>query len=587
VPILHDEKAKPDDIFDSEEFQEILTTLRALAANDDRIIEYFRVISQGKRRSTRGTVVFDIDERLAKRINLEKFAREIELRCWRRLARLSWRPFESARSFVNGLGLRSSAEWYKYCKGVLAEKGSRPPDIPTAPQSAYADKGWISMGDWLGTGAVACSLKRYRSFTEARSFVRSLRLQGTAEWYAFCAGTLERGGTLPTDIPSNPQKTYANKGWSGMGDWLGTGREANFNKKFRSFKSARKFARGLGLSSGKEWKSFCKGTLLHKGTLPPDIPSFPSRTYATKGWISMGDWLGTGFTALYLRRYRSFSAARAFVRRLGLRNGNEWIAFCKGELPAKGKLPSDIPAAPSGIYAKQGWVGMGDWLGTGIVSNSLRRFRSFHDARDFVRGLNLKSQYEWSEFRKGRLPDKGSLPPDIPTNPNRTYADEGWAGIGDWLGTGIVAARLRRYRPFSEARDFARSLGLKTFNEWRNFCRGHLPQKGILPVDIPAAPQHTYANKGWAGVADWLGTGTVATFLRKYRSFKNARAFVRRCSLKGEREWRRFCKGHCPRKGILPRDIPADPRRVYAKKGWAGMADWLGTNRKRKAKRKR
>jgi len=41
VPILHDADAKPKDIFESEDFQEILTTLRALAANDDRIIRIF------------------------------------------------------------------------------------------------------------------------------------------------------------------------------------------------------------------------------------------------------------------------------------------------------------------------------------------------------------------------------------------------------------------------------------------------------------------------------------------------------------------------------------------------------------------
>jgi predicted helicase len=29
-------------------------------------------------------------------------------------------------------------------------------------------------------------------------------------------------GRLPEDIPAAPWQTYADKGWSGMGDWLGT-----------------------------------------------------------------------------------------------------------------------------------------------------------------------------------------------------------------------------------------------------------------------------------------------------------------------------------------------------------------------------
>jgi superfamily II DNA or RNA helicase len=85
VPILHDADATADDIFKSPAFKEILTTLRALAANDDRIIEYFRGVSQGQQRKGGGSVQFEIDERLAKQIDLADFAREIELKCWDRL----------------------------------------------------------------------------------------------------------------------------------------------------------------------------------------------------------------------------------------------------------------------------------------------------------------------------------------------------------------------------------------------------------------------------------------------------------------------------------------------------------------------
>ena len=42
------------------------------------------------------------------------------------------------------------------------------------------------MGDWLGTGTVARRLRQYRSFKEARAFVRSLGLKSEAEWCAYC-----------------------------------------------------------------------------------------------------------------------------------------------------------------------------------------------------------------------------------------------------------------------------------------------------------------------------------------------------------------------------------------------------------------
>lgn len=504
VPILHDADATPDDIFESDSFQEVLTTLRALAANDDRIIEYFRAVSQGRQRTGGSSVEFDMDERLAQRIDLAQFVRDIELRCWNRLAKLSWRPFEEARAFVREFGFRSETEWREFCRGNFPKKGTLPSDIPTTPGRTYADQGWAGMGDWLGTGNVANQLRQFRSFRRARAFAIGLGLKGVTEWRNYCKGNLSKKGTLPSDIPANPDNTYANKGWEGWGDWLGTGVVATNLRQYRPFKKARAFARGLGLTCAREWKDFSHGNLPKKGTLPSDIPAKPENTYADNGWAGMGDWLGTGAIADHLREYRPFKQARAFARSLGLKSRAEWDKFCKGELPEKGKLPSDISANPNQTYANKGWAGVGDWLGTGNISNQLRQYRPFNKARAFARSLGLRSWAEWKEFCKGKLTGKGTLPADIPTNPSRTYADSGWAGVGDWLGTGSISNRLRQYRPFDQARVFARSLGLKSRTEWREFSRDALPQ------DIPADPNRTYADDGWAGMGDWLGNGTVS-----------------------------------------------------------------------------
>ena len=59
-----------------------------------------------------------------------------------------WQPFEEAREFVRGLGLKNTKEWFAYSKGELPEKGKRPDDIPSNPHKAYKDQ-WISWGDWL------------------------------------------------------------------------------------------------------------------------------------------------------------------------------------------------------------------------------------------------------------------------------------------------------------------------------------------------------------------------------------------------------------------------------------------------------
>jgi hypothetical protein len=431
VPILHDADATPDDIFESESFQEILTTLRALAANDDRIIEYFRAISQGRQRAGGGSVEFDMDERLAQRIDLAQFVREIDLKCWDRLAKLSWRPFEEARAFARKLKFKNQNQWFAFTKGEMLGLDKMPADIPVAPQQVYAANGWKSWGDWLGTGTVANQLKEYRSFKTARAFVRKLKLKNRNQWLAYCEGKMSHLGRLPADVPATPRQAYANQGWAGFGDWLGTGNVAFFLRKYRAFNRARSFAHKLKFTKQKEWFAFCKGEMPKLGKLPSDIPANPHNTYADKGWSNWGDWLGTNSVATFLRQYRPFGAARKFVHGLKLKSRSEWSAFAKNKMPQLGFLPADIPASPHKTYADKGWKGFGDWVGTGRIANQSMIYRPFTDTKAFTRRLGLKSQKEWIAFCKGGMFRLGKLPKDIPANPNQTYAAKGWQSWGD------------------------------------------------------------------------------------------------------------------------------------------------------------
>ena len=57
---------------------------------------------------------------------------------------------------------------------------------------------------------------------------------------------------------------------------------------WRSFRDARAFARGLGLTNLIEWCQWSKTS-----ARPADIPSNPQRAYRDCGWKNWGDWLGT------------------------------------------------------------------------------------------------------------------------------------------------------------------------------------------------------------------------------------------------------------------------------------------------------
>src|SRR5919109_769875 len=220
--------------------------------------------------------------------------------------RYYWRPFEEARSFVIGLELKSKDAWIAWAKSDV-----RPIDIPANPAGAYKSKGWTNWGDWLGTKSIATFDRSYLPFNEARVFARSLGLQKKEDW-----STWAKTDARPDNIPASPRSTYKNKGWISWGDWLAT---KNRKGNYRSFEEARLFVHTLGLKNMTEWKIWIKSD-----ARPDDIPANPYAIYENKGWVSIGEWLGTGRIAPQNRMYRSFGEARKFVHGLGLQSQNSW-----------------------------------------------------------------------------------------------------------------------------------------------------------------------------------------------------------------------------------------------------------------------
>jgi hypothetical protein len=453
-----------------------------------------------------------------------------------------YKSFEEARDFVHKLKLKSGEEWKDYCKS-----GHKPDDIPAAPNRTYKQDGWKGMGDWIGTGSIASSLREYRTFKEARDFVHKLKFKNREEWMEYC-----KSGQKPEDIPSNPDKTYKQDGWKGMGDWIGSGSIANFLREYRPFEEAKDFVHKLKLKTQKEWFRYCKN-----GHNPDDIPTNPNKIYMQDGWKSWGDWIGSGTVAARFRKYKSFEEAKDIVHKLKLKGQKEWKEYCKS-----GQKPDDIPANPNRTYKQDGWKDWGYWIGSGTVAPLLREYKSFEEAREFVHELKLKGVKEWREYCKS-----GLKPDDIPANPDNIYKQDGWKGFGDWIGSGSVANFLKEFKSFEIARDFVHKLMFKNQKEWRDYCKS-----GQKPEDIPSNPDKTYKQYGWKGMGDWIGSGSIANFLREYIPFEEARAFVHKLKLRGEKEWREYCKS-----GQKPEDIPVAPDSTYKQDGWKDWGDWLGS----------
>lgn len=267
--------------------------------------------------------------------------------------RRKYRSFEKGRAFVHRLGLESSSDWNAWCQGRRPDLPARPADIPTNPHRTYKGK-WKGMGDWLGTGTVQTQQRVYRPFRAAKALVQSLGLESQREYFAWQRA--QARSPAGTDLPAQPQLVYADE-WEGWGDFLGTGAVAPSRRRFRGFRPARAFVHGLGLKSLEDWYAWCG-----QRDRPLDIPTNPQRTYRGKGWISFGDWLGTGTLATRLRTYWPFPRARRFARRLGLRSQGEWRRWCQGKLVHPLSKPPEMPANPWRTYAAD-WAGWKDWLG--------------------------------------------------------------------------------------------------------------------------------------------------------------------------------------------------------------------------------
>jgi superfamily II DNA or RNA helicase len=368
-----------------------------------------------------------------------------------------FRPFVEAREFARSLNLNSNIEWTDYCKGE-----SKPSDIPSNPRVKFPTE-WAGWGDWLGNGKDRI---KYRTFEEARAFVKGLHLEKHSDWVLYA-----KGFKKPIDIPIRPEAVYKSS-WIDWNDWLGNGKQKT---SYLPFAEAKQFTKDLKLISGSKWRAWAKTS-----ERPNNIPLSPERVYKTQ-WNGWDDWLGTDRKPPKMP-YLAFELAREFARSLNFKQYSEWEDYCRG-----GKKPLNIPATPSTTY-KAHWKSSADWLGNGKDSDYL----SFEDARDFARGLNLRSTQDWQEYCDG-----GNKPKNIPSYPREVY--DNWVGMSDWLGTG-KRVPIAIPEDFFAAREFARGLKLKTVEEWRVYAAGELK-----PANIPSSPSGTYKQE-WISWGDWLGS---------------------------------------------------------------------------------
>ena len=425
--------------------------------------------------------------------------------------------YEDAKKFIHKLNLKSEDEWEQYSRSA-----SKPGNIPKSPRTVYKDKGWISISDFVGYRGNS----DFWPYEKAREFLHLLKLKSEREWKKYCAS-----GNKPNEIPAQPREKYRSKGWKGFPDFLG------YEKiYFLPFDEAKNFVQKLNLRSRGEWKKYC-----NSGNLPKNIPKEPSYVYKNKGWKNYVDFLGVKKVFKYL----PFEEAKHFVHKLNLKSQSEWNKYKKSP-----ERPSNIPTDPFSIYRSKGWKGFPDFLG---YTYEKKIFLSFEEAKSFVQKLHIKNAKEWIRYCLS-----GNKLENIPTKPQMTYKNKGWKGFPDFLGYEFIK---KPSIPFEQAREFARKLNLKSYEEWNQYCNS-----GKKPSYIPAKVEGVYKSEGWKGYADFLGYDK-----RSHLSFEEARDFARGLRFTSSTQWKAYSQS-----GNKPQNIPGNPAEAYKDSGWQGYPNFLG-----------
>jgi hypothetical protein len=316
---------------------------------------------------------------------------------------------------------------------------------------------WTNWFDFLGGGR---RKEGWRSYEEAKKWAIASGIKGQKDWYR-----KSRAGELPDDLPAQPDKVYAGKGWTTWFDFVGG--KCRRTSGWRSYEEAKKWAIANGIMKAKEWQQKSAA-----GELPDDLPAQPHLTYRGQ-WESWFDFLGRG------RRnggWRSYEEAKKWARENKVTGSEDWKRMAKA-----GEIPNDIPASVEVVYKSKGWTTWFDFLGQGRRNGG---WRSYEEAKKWAKANKITCGKDWIlRSSEGKLPD------DLPGDPSRVYAEKGWTTWFDFLGHGH---RMSGWRTYDKAEAWARANGVKSSVDWHR-----IKKAGQAPADMPSNIAAVYRGKGW------------------------------------------------------------------------------------------
>jgi len=255
------------------------------------------------------------------------------------------------------------------------------------------------------------------SYEECKEYIKRYNIKSKYSWF-------RNINKLPNFIPLSPREVFLNNGWVSWGDFLGTNRIQDNKKteKYISYNDAKKYIKeNLNeITTLKMWKEYTKNN-----KIPEIIPNRPERYYNNKnrGWISWGDFLGTGRIANQHKKeiFLSYKEAKKYI----YNKASSIKEFHK-------KRPENIPSNPDKYYKE--WKSWCEFLGTNNIQDNKKSkiYLNYNDAKKYIKENlnNVRTQNIWKEYVKN-----SKIPKIIPNHPELFYnrKNRGWLGWKDFL----------------------------------------------------------------------------------------------------------------------------------------------------------
>lgn len=231
------------------------------------------------------------------------------------------------------------------------------------------------------------------SYLEAQRIVQSQGIKSATEY---------RSKYKELSLPSNPNRTYEDKGWISWDDFFGKQPDIPYLQ-------AQQIVKEKGILTFAEYKLAWKEL---------GLPSHPQRTYKDSGWSTWNSFFGK-------TDFLSYDDAQKIVWEKGIKSYKDYRTICKDYA---------LPLAPEEYYKGKGWNGWRAFLG------NEKKYPTYEEAKLVVQKMGLKNSNDYRKTYKGIVYKDYVFPSD----PFSYYKDKGWISWTDFLGNSKVISQEDR-----------------------------------------------------------------------------------------------------------------------------------------------